>query len=484
MELKYEWSEIFPVSETQLEEWKKDPKKPPLLIWALNTKIIDPEQFKNWAYKHYSIPKLKSKFLEKIEKPLAREYKQLLDLNILPMRKNEGILYVACVEPIKNLPVKEQIQFLVANSDDLQKAIQNTKENLDKPDEEKEEEIEKPIDPPQGMVVPKNYKPNTDNIPDGLNIKLTKNLKPNKEAGNAPEGLNIKNIKIKKESTQAPDGLAVNIEKLKKNKLSNPDLPDNLNIPGNQANRQSGSQAAEQSDKQAAEQSDKQTIEQTNKQAAEQSDKQATEQIKPNVVKLKPKKQQKLEDRKVDHFMDKNLPKIPKSNVQRLRPITPKSNSPKAVQNTNRNIDIEKLDPEFLEEILRSLDNKFDKKILFFVQDGKLLPVHWDKSFVPKNTKPLNTLDEPGIFRIAFRSKDKYFGEIYKNEINDLFFDGWMNGQYPSRITVLALMDENKDTVFGLFLGVHKLESTSLDTLDMISKDLCHKLSQKLSKRA
>ncbi len=563
----YEWSDRFPLSETQLEEWKKDPKKLPLLIWALNTGNIDPEQFKNWASKYYNLPKLKSKFLEQIEKPLVREYKHLLDLNVIPMRKNEGVLYAACIEPVKNLPIKEQVQFLVACADALQATIQNTKDNLDKPDEE--EITENSLTPPDGIAIPKNIKVGTPlatdatNLPDGLNIKLTKNIKPNKNSNEAPEGLNIKpTSKLKKKQSvnllQAefpPDGLAIK-PKFKKPdpKLDTPDMPDNIDIkklkntksfvkddvPDFSAKQKNPSKKAapkitpkvssdnlKTATSKPIKLKPKTKDTEKNSQASHTTKGNPTltsapkiegqkippepgqETIKPikpkqtlgdvpkkdiesNVVPLKPKqaseaetppvvdtppvvetplvKDLNLEDRKVEDAIEQNLPKVPENNVQRIKPISKKSDT--------EEVNLENLDPVFLENILRSLDSIFDNKVLFFVKEGKLTPAHWDKSFVPKSTNPLNTLDKPSIFRIAFKSRDKYFGEIYKNEVNDLFFDNWMGGQYPDRVTILALL--NSDRVFGLFLGVHKVVDTTLDTLDVISKEIGQKLVSQL----
>lgn len=536
---KYAWSEIFSLNETLKADWEKDPKGLSLLFWALDKGAIESEEFKNWASKHYSLPKLKPKFLKQIEKPLAREYKHLLDLNIIPMRKNEGVLYVACTQPTDALPVKEKVQFLVASYNDLKEAVQDTKDNLDKPDEE-EKEISRESIPPDGIKIPKNIKPSIDKLPDGFDMNLTNNLKLDKKLSESPQNLNIKKTS-NKQSVDAPSGLAVS-PKLQKTKM--PNTPENLNMkvmkktksfakddvldfPKKQTTPaiklNTTSNTVENPKKTTIPSSPTPTPKalpepkvSTNLKVESKKPKVPTalpieakspklnpedipkalkpsenknpdiQPIKPkeivgkgeesNVVPLKPKNTS-LKDRKIDSFTGQNLPNSPTNNVHRIKPISPNNKT----QNTKQNVDLDKLKPEFLEGILRSLDNKFDKKILFFIQDGNLVPVKWDESFVPKNTNPLNTLSEPSIFRIAFRSKDKYFGEVYKNEVNDLFFESWMNGQYPDRITVLSLLNNDENKVLGLFLGVHKLPDTTLDILDNVSKEIGHKLSERLS---
>ncbi len=584
-EEKYEWSKEFPINKDQLDEWKQDTKKRSLLQWAIDTKIIAPDKFRNWASKYYGLPKLSSKFLnDKIDRNLLKQYKSLIELQVIPIRKYEDILYAACIEPIKNLPVQEKVQFLIADAKFMKDTLEKIKYNLENTDTNTDEITNNKTDtiikhtvvPPEGLITSgqtnsidngqkKIKAPQLLDIPEGLlienesktirqinksdkpapeqlDMEALKKIKPLKEdkifVSNKDvekKKLNKKPISIKPVKQTNKDHSQPNVDtepvalkaiskqkehnktnesdlnsklsklkKLKPSKVSDTKTKGNDVISSEKLDQQSnvtsykkiidsnkskkisldtpkGTEAKHQKTietKPVLSPIDKKIDKVTNTNLGQNNKLPKTLKItkapvlQKEVVDIKP--DVSLKNRKVDEVVSTNLPETPDTVVKRKELYT-------GVQKVVQKVNIDSCNvrnPDILKNALQKLDDTFNYKSLFIIKDNTLVPVCWDSSLKPIHTEPKITLEKPSIFRVAFRTKDKYFGEIYKNKINDLYFDNWMLGKYPNQITVLALTDST-DTI-GMFVGVRTISKITLQDLDMIAKEISTELTQSL----
>ena len=99
----YSWRERFPVLEADYKLWEAEKNGSSLLLWALEKKIIDRDEYFEWAIEHHQLPLLDSHFFEYAVMG-KDQWKKVKDLKewgreILPVWEWENMAYIGCMEP-------------------------------------------------------------------------------------------------------------------------------------------------------------------------------------------------------------------------------------------------------------------------------------------------------------------------------------------------------------------------------------------------
>lgn len=108
------------------------------------------------------------------------------------------------------------------------------------------------------------------------------------------------------------------------------------------------------------------------------------------------------------------------------------------------------------EKLFAELDAHFEAKMIVTRLDEGFVPRYWSAHWYPKNPQqcPFLNINEPNIFRIAYRSQRPFHGPISPNPVNEDFFAFWRNTEYPQQITVQPVVQEGQ--VIGMVVGVPK----------------------------
>lgn len=121
--------------------------------------------------------------------------------------------------------------------------------------------------------------------------------------------------------------------------------------------------------------------------------------------------------------------------------------------------------------------NLFDKFILIAIDASEqhAVPVSWTDTITPrsKDIEQLN-LAEPSIFKTVATTLKSYHGYIVLNESNEKFFEFWNQGQVPGNVTMVPLIVSNK--LVGLWMGLGESNTYTWNTLRQMEakgKEMC-----------
>ena len=76
----------------------------------MKNKKINPQEYHQWAFQHYKIPRLKVTFFQKnkINKDLLDRYTEVWPDHVVPIKEWKGTLYLACLEPVPSLQIEQK----------------------------------------------------------------------------------------------------------------------------------------------------------------------------------------------------------------------------------------------------------------------------------------------------------------------------------------------------------------------------------------
>jgi hypothetical protein len=109
------------------------------------------------------------------------------------------------------------------------------------------------------------------------------------------------------------------------------------------------------------------------------------------------------------------------------------------------------------------------------IQNDMFKPAVWDETFkkAEANADTHWSLSAPSAFRVAYRTKIPYLGQVANTEINKKFFQAWGFSEMPQTILVQPVVRD--DVVIHLILAVGdglKKNTEMLNAAKKLAEDL------------
>jgi hypothetical protein len=128
MSKSFAWASPLGVSPQELEAWIQAAGSTELLIsWCIKNQKIDADSYLKWARNFYGLPTLNSAFFEVSPKTDFFESVSSMPFwssDLLPLCEWDGVLFIACSEPLSGAPWSFPVQFLLASPTDMSAAWQ------------------------------------------------------------------------------------------------------------------------------------------------------------------------------------------------------------------------------------------------------------------------------------------------------------------------------------------------------------------------
>ena len=116
--IEYHLNQYFNIPESQITEWKETSaqQNESLILWILKNKKIDTKKYEDWSFKYYKIPRLKMSYFQKhtLDQSFFTQYQINWPDHVFPLKKWKGVLYLTCLEPVKDINISEEIQWVLA----------------------------------------------------------------------------------------------------------------------------------------------------------------------------------------------------------------------------------------------------------------------------------------------------------------------------------------------------------------------------------
>lgn len=104
---------------------------------------------------------------------------------------------------------------------------------------------------------------------------------------------------------------------------------------------------------------------------------------------------------------------------------------------------------------------KFERSMALLFEGEKLRPWKWDNDWKPSSSNALAAfdIDTACIFRVVKRTQMPYHGYIINNELNGLFFRHWGYSELPPHVTISPI--KYNSHLVGMVLSVGKKEAST-----------------------
>ncbi len=407
------WVEAFKFTPENFKQWLQEvPTDKTLVRWILETSKVSSETFLNWARKHYQLPTLKENFSEFVKaSEIKNRYSDIWPDHVCPIGEWDGILFLACLEPVEEFKAPQQHQWVLASLPMIMKL---------------RDEDMVPISSSVPILVPI-----LDQAPAGLKLDLDpskinfgdlsiggpvgihKDKIPDPPAVDAPAGLNFS---LEAKSNDAPVGLSFDNISLEREPVST-----SIVIP-------------------------------------------AIPISSPEIIKTAPVNLPPIPG-------TSEMPRPPAPGINRTPPPVPPpqeiNSAYKMAQSSGQNSPMAEKEIRHFDDVgaylLTELAKHFEKSMVLLFSKNRLSPWKHSEGWIRDGNKsPVIDLSSPSIFRIVNETKTSYHGRIVPNAINDSFFGTWNQGKYPEHITI-APVCISKDLV-GMILGAcSKVKGNSLN---------------------
>lgn len=125
--------------------------------------------------------------------------------------------------------------------------------------------------------------------------------------------------------------------------------------------------------------------------------------------------------------------------------------------------------------VLYNIKNVFVGGMIIDIQNDMFKPAVWDETFkkAEDNADTHWSLSAPSAFRVAYRTKIPYLGQVANTEINKKFFQAWGFAEMPQTILVQPVVRD--DIVIHLILAVGdglKKNTEMLNAAKKLAEDL------------
>ena len=439
----------FKIPEQKVAEWKISATKADesLIFWILKNKKINSDVYGEWAFKKYKLPRLKVSFFHKhkVDEAILKKYHGFWPEHVLPIKEWKGVLYLACLEPIHSLDLPQEYQWILVPIEGI--LLWKQKTHINQKDMTRSISLSQLSYP--GLAKTETLK----NFPHSREITKTEELKDSHQKQPAQTGLENVHFgqihlplqKTSKEKTTPvrKSESTQDVHQMKKPAISSSLLKTSNKTPSPLPKVSHSSQMKTQT------------------------------QIKTTESKISPVVPS------ISSIKKKTSPLhiTPPSSIQKKPSLisTPPQKEP-IQSNEPKNQEHEKI----YKDILNHINTFFDRSMLLLLKNNVLKPWKWDQSW-PKQPSTHNVilLNKPSVFRIVYKTKQKYHGYVVPNPVNDTFFQIWNEGKYPEHLTLLPLLNEDKK-IKGMLLGMTskvKGQSILLDKLDVLAIDISEKIN-------
>ncbi|RME17345.1 MAG: hypothetical protein D6797_02715, partial [Bdellovibrio sp.] len=122
-----DWAQYFKIKENEIQEWTQNlPEGKSLLSWCLENQKFSEEAYLKWAQNHYGLPVLKETFLTDFPPPLEVWNSEAVKTTNswtedgLPIWQWDGVIYIACLEPLTESSWNFPVQYVLARKTNLQ----------------------------------------------------------------------------------------------------------------------------------------------------------------------------------------------------------------------------------------------------------------------------------------------------------------------------------------------------------------------------
>ena len=436
-------NQYFGISNSQIAEWKNASAQhnESLILWILKNKKIDAKKYEDWSFKYYKIPRLKMSYFKKhpLDKSLLTQYHITWPDHVFPLKKWKGVLYLACLEPVQEINISEELQWVLAPVE----GILSWKGNM------------------------KNITPSiADNAPPATHLKSidfgsinfssskdpVKNTTDQTQASQVAPKKDIKDFTFNKIDIPPP-----RVEKIEKTKHT---------VTEELSRSQNNTVSLSLFKKKKSNQTNPSHLSSTKTTPPNNS---ANTLLKTTTI-------------------HKTIPKsseLPKQQQQSLPliKINPKSNTsqtPRAQYDESAAKQDHTAQKDIYDVILNRLSEMFDQSMILMFKNSILKPKRWDSSWSKDpSTHNVILLNKPSVFQIVYKTKQKYHGYVAPSVVNDIFFKTWNMGKYPEHLTLLPLIKKNTTMITGMLLGVtskEKGDSLFVDKLDVLAIEASEKL--------
>lgn len=462
----------FKLSESEVAQIQGSlPPGQTLLVALFERNLLESTSYLAWAKDHYSLPVLKTAFLEQnnhVDMLLDR-YKNVFPKNIIPFHEMDGVLYVMCLEPTP-FDAPQAVQYVLAPYDVISQYAVKNETNIIHQEAVEVAQVKEETNP------------------------LFKDLSQKSES--PLEGFNFENLTVGDAKTEAPQGA----EESKEIKLEEKqDIPAGLSFPPNPTGEESfvsdkpvtsvdlnafkfeGLMPVADEKKTEAKSAPVGKVATASELAAKHPPKPkveapaapATPQAQAASQALKP-----LTPFSANDLAAKNPPK-PKIETPVAAPTTsapppvvapaPQAAPSQASVNAAAQFD----------GILNTMKKYFEKSMILMFKNGNLEPHAWDQSWVKvAHSQAAIDVSTPSIFRIVNETQRPYHGYVVPNLINDAFFGTWNSGQTPQHVTICPIIHEKR--LYGMILGattqeaakkfqLHHIQEIANDAFAMLS---------------
>ena len=420
----------FKISEQEIAEWKASAAQAneSLIFWILKNKKINSDKYSEWSFKKYKLPRLKISFFQnhKVNKTFLEKYSHLFPEHVLPIKEWKDVLYLTCLEPVYGLDIPQEYQWILV--------------------------------PIEGILLWKNSYSAKDTtssisisqIPYPALTKTKESKESHKTQMNQTELEDINFSQINVSSKKVSQETNTVIEKTKNTQIT----------PQMKKNSVSSS-----------------LLKTSNKVSSSSTKEPYSSSVKTNESQKKSSAMPKspVTTKKISPA----LQITPPSFLQKKSPVTTEDSSSKINPHNGKKFESQE-HTEICRYVLNCMDSLFDKSMILILKDRILKPWKWDTSW-PKQPSTHNVilLNKPSVFRIVYKTKQKYHGYVVPNPVNDTFFQVWNKGKYPEHLSLLPLMTKEK-VIKGMLLGItskSKGKMILLDKLDILAIDAFEKVN-------
>ena len=431
-------NQYFGIQNSQIVEWKNASaqQNESLILWILKNKKIDIKKYEDWSFKYYKIPRLKMSYFEKrkLDQNLLNQYQITWPDHVFPVKKWKDVLYLTCLEPVKEINISEEIQWVLAPVEGIllwKTNVQQTRSSTtnDTPPTTNFKSIdfgsinfsssEKPVKKTTSPVQKATSQSGTRDLNLGkIDISLSESKKPEATKQASTEEI------LRNQKNTVSTSLFKKVQPIKTSILNSPVNTSKITSISSHTNS------------------------------------------------LKSTSIHKPISRSSTHYQEqKILPLIKINQTSNTSQISHDESTIKQGHPIKKDV---------YDVVLNNLSVIFDQSMILIFRNSILKPERWDKTWNKNpSTHIAILLNKPSVFQIVYKTKQKYHGYVAPSAVNDVFFKTWNLGKYPEHLTLLPLIKKNTTAVAGMLLGAtskEKGESLSLDKLDVLALEASEKL--------
>jgi hypothetical protein len=398
------WLEEFRVSPQQIEQWEKGlPQGKSLIRWCLETKKVQEDSFASWARKHYSLPILTDKFSDfKSAQEISKRYGNIWPDHVAPFYEWDGILYLACLEPVPAFNAPQKFQWVLAPLSLIKLLRGESEAHTDsgQPTLSVPSGLNLEVAPPEldfgSISLEVGAQVTEAVIPPPLEAPAGLNLTPPKEAVvSAPAGLDLAGLSI----TDDDSPMLSPKTKIVEMPVGMPsELP--LDAP-------SGFQLTPPT---------------------------------PPPIPVAPVAVAAVTPPPIP-----NLTSVPLPAPDIKPPVKPADAITNASLGGNHD--------QLANTIFAEMGQYYEKSMILLFQGESLQPWKWSVGWrVDNNRNKVVDLSSPSIFRIVTETMNSYHGNVVMNSINDSFFQTWNAGINPEHVTIVPIPVAKN--LAGMIIGI------------------------------